>query len=61
MTTEIDRSTFSGLIYPSDFDTEISNIVTNRSSYADRIAASWKFDNYCKSLLKKKIKDDEKK
>lgn len=44
-----DHSTFGGLIFESDFNTEYRcNSHKKGSSIADRIVSDWKFDESCK-------------
>ncbi len=43
------HSTFGGLIYPSDFNTDYqAKNNTNGSAIAQRIVSNWKFDKQCK-------------
>lgn len=51
-TYNVDRSTFGGTIYSSDFETEYrgkSN--TTGSNIANRIISDWNFDKYCAKNL----------
>lgn len=58
-TYQVDHSTFGGLIYLSDFETDYrGNDSNNGSSIASRIACDWKFDNQCKK--NREIIDDYK-
>ena len=44
----VDHSTFGGLIYLSDFNTEHKGTITKRSStLATRILSDWSFDKQC--------------
>ena len=43
-----DHTTFGGLIYQSDFNTDYSGNSTNGSSIAAKIASDWRFDESCK-------------
>ena len=61
-----DHTTFGGLIYPSDFNTDYRGNDQKESSIAKRIASDWKFDQQCKQTIKnrkrfEKIKDDKNK
>ena len=45
----VDHTTFGGLIYASDFNTDYSgNANTNGSTIASRIISDWRFDESCK-------------
>lgn len=39
--------TFAGLLYTSDFDTEISELHNSESKVAGRILSTWRFDMSC--------------
>ncbi len=43
------KSTFGGLIYQSDFDTEYCN-----GNMASRIASDWKFDRTCRENARRR-------
>lgn len=46
------RSTFGGIIYPSDYETDYRR-KNNKygSSIAQRIASDWKFDEQCRKNI----------
>ena len=58
----VDHSTFGGLIYFSDFNTNYSGDPQKESPIAKRIASDWKFDMQCKqnALNRDRNKDDKK-
>ena len=46
---KVDHTTFGGLIYQSDFNTDYSgNTNANGSVVASKIASDWRFDESCK-------------
>ena len=46
---KVDHTTFGGLIYQSDFNTDYSgNANANGSVVAAKIASDWRFDESCK-------------
>ena len=46
---KVDHTTFGGLIYQSDFNTDYSgNTNANGSVVAAKIASDWRFDESCK-------------
>ena len=46
---EVDHSTFGGIIYPSDFNTDYrGKNNTDGSPIAKRIISNQKFDEYCR-------------
>ena len=46
---KVDNTTFGGLIYQSDFNTDYSgNTNANGSVVASKIASDWRFDESCK-------------
>lgn len=48
-TYNADHSTFGGLIYLSDFNTDYrAKVNTHGSTTAQRIISDWKFDRQCK-------------
>lgn len=49
---EVDHSTFGGLIYVSDFNTEYTGIKNQkRSRVAERIISDFAFDRQCKKNI----------
>lgn len=47
---KVDHTTFGGIIYPSDFNTDYrGKDNTNGSFIAQRIISDWKFDKQCKT------------
>ena len=46
---KVDHTTFGGIIYQSDFNTDYSgNTNANGSVVASKIASDWRFDGLCK-------------
>ena len=59
---EIDHTTFGGIIYPSDFNTDYrGKDNTNGSSIASRIISDQKFDERCRKTLLRKQNGGNKK
>ena len=49
-----DSRNFSGLIHPSDYNTETKKENNNGSTIADKIISDFKFDSDCDKLKSKK-------
>ncbi len=55
-----DHSTFGGLIYPSDFNTDYrAKVNSNSSTIAQRIVSDWNFDRQCKLNAENRTKSKE--
>ena len=56
----IDHSTFGGLVYSSDFNTDYrGKDNTNGSCIAQRIIADWEFDKQCRKIRENNNKDND--
>lgn len=59
-TYNADHSTFGGLIYPSDFNTDYrAKVNTNGSTFAQRIVSDWKFDRQCRLNAENRSKSED--
>lgn len=56
---KVDHTTFGGIIYPSDYNTEIGrNFNTKGSPIASRIISDKNFDNRCRKNIELKNKGE---
>lgn len=53
---KVDHSTFGGLIYESDFETDYRGNDNDSSWVANRIMSDWKFDECCIKNVKNRNK-----
>lgn len=58
---KVDYSTFGGIIFPSDYNTELSkNLNIKGSSIASRIISDRNFDNQCRKNMEIRMRKGEK-
>lgn len=55
---KVDHSTFGGVVYVSDFNTEYTGFKNQKRSFiADRISSDFKFDKQCKKNIDGRIRN----